>query len=152
MPGERHALRHDAKPTGPLTRVNWRADPLLQSAHRQTACRATDRRVLRVEDAWPTRVGRGHALTLTGLRRSVGRSAVGRCVLVLGDTYLGGLQGRLVQDVLRLLARGLSNRDIGKQLFISETTAKFHVGNILRKLQVSRRAEAVYVASKEGFI
>lgn len=56
------------------------------------------------------------------------------------------------QDVLRLLARGLSNRDIGKQLFISETTAKFHVGNILRKLQVSRRAEAVYVASKEGFI
>jgi two-component system response regulator DevR len=56
------------------------------------------------------------------------------------------------QDVLRLLARGMSNRAIGKQLFISETTAKFHVCNIMRKLQVSRRAEAVYVASKEGFI
>lgn len=56
------------------------------------------------------------------------------------------------QDVLRLLARGLSNRAIGKQLFISETTAKFHVCNLMRKLQVSRRAEAVYVASKEGFI
>ena len=56
------------------------------------------------------------------------------------------------QDVLRLLARGMSNRAIGRQLFISETTAKFHVGNIMRKLQVSRRAEAVYVASKEGFI
>lgn len=55
-------------------------------------------------------------------------------------------------DVLRLLARGLSNRAIGKQLFISETTAKFHVCNIMRKLQVTRRAEAVYVASKEGFI
>jgi two-component system response regulator DevR len=55
-------------------------------------------------------------------------------------------------DVLRLLARGLSNRAIGRQLFISETTAKFHVCNIMRKLQVSRRAEAVYVASKEGFI
>lgn len=56
------------------------------------------------------------------------------------------------QEVLRLLARGLSNRDIGRQLFISETTAKFHVGNIMRKLRVSRRAEAVYVASKSGVI
>jgi DNA-binding NarL/FixJ family response regulator len=56
------------------------------------------------------------------------------------------------QDVLRLLARGLSNRAIGKQLYISETTAKFHVCNIMRKLGVTRRAEAVYVASKEGFI
>jgi len=56
------------------------------------------------------------------------------------------------REVLRLLARGLSNRDIGEKLFISETTAKFHVGNILRKLGVSRRAEAVYEASKMGVI
>jgi DNA-binding NarL/FixJ family response regulator len=55
-------------------------------------------------------------------------------------------------EVLRLLAHGLSNRDIGAELFISETTAKFHVGNILRKLGVSRRAEAVYEGSKLGVI
>lgn len=55
-------------------------------------------------------------------------------------------------EVLRLLARGLSNKDIGAKLYISETTAKFHVGNILRKLEVSRRAEAVYEASKLGVI
>lgn len=55
-------------------------------------------------------------------------------------------------EVLTLLARGLSNRAIGKQLYISETTAKFHVGNIMRKLQVTRRAEAVYIASKNGVI
>ncbi len=55
-------------------------------------------------------------------------------------------------EVLSLLATGLSNRDIGKQLYISETTAKFHVGNILRKLGVTRRAEAVYEASKLGVI
>jgi len=55
-------------------------------------------------------------------------------------------------EVLGLLARGLSNRDIGARLYISETTAKFHVGNILRKLEVSRRAEAVYEASKMGVI
>lgn len=55
-------------------------------------------------------------------------------------------------EVLRLLAHGMSNRDIGARLYISETTAKFHVGNILRKLGVSRRAEAVYAASKIGVI
>lgn len=55
-------------------------------------------------------------------------------------------------EVLRLLASGMSNSRIGKELFISETTAKFHVGNILRKLKVSRRAEAVYAASKAGLL
>jgi DNA-binding NarL/FixJ family response regulator len=55
-------------------------------------------------------------------------------------------------DVLRLLARGLSNRAIGRELFISETTVKFHVGNLMRKLLVSRRAEAVYAASKLGLL
>ncbi|MFX4287885.1 MadR family response regulator transcription factor [Janibacter sp. G349] len=55
-------------------------------------------------------------------------------------------------EVLRLLASGLSNSKIGAELFISETTAKFHVGNILRKLGVSRRAEAVYAASKAGLL
>lgn len=56
------------------------------------------------------------------------------------------------QEVLGLLARGLSNVQIGKKLFISDTTVKFHVGNILRKLGVSRRAEAVHLAGKMGLI
>lgn len=55
-------------------------------------------------------------------------------------------------QVLRLLATGLSNNQIGEQLYISATTAKFHVSNIMRKLEVSRRAEAVYAASKRGLI
>nr|WP_290367917.1 response regulator transcription factor [Spelaeibacter cavernicola] len=55
-------------------------------------------------------------------------------------------------EVLRLLAAGMSNSSIGERLFISATTAKFHVSNILRKLEVSRRAEAVYAASKRGLI
>ncbi|MDJ0111952.1 response regulator transcription factor, partial [Rhodococcus erythropolis] len=45
-------------------------------------------------------------------------------------------------EVLRLLANGLSNIKIGERLFISPTTVKFHVSNIMRKLEVSRRAEA----------
>lgn len=55
-------------------------------------------------------------------------------------------------QVLRLLAAGLSNNKIGEKLYISATTAKFHVSNIMRKLEVSRRAEAVYAASKRGLI
>ena len=54
--------------------------------------------------------------------------------------------------VLTLLARGLSNRDISGRLYISETTVKFHVRNIMRKLEAATRAEAVYEASKLGVI
>ncbi|MGQ0842173.1 MadR family response regulator transcription factor [Actinokineospora sp.] len=54
--------------------------------------------------------------------------------------------------VLRLLAHGLSNKDIGVRMYISETTVKFHVRNLMRKLGVSSRAEAVYESSKLGII
>jgi DNA-binding NarL/FixJ family response regulator len=53
-------------------------------------------------------------------------------------------------NVLRLVANGLSNRRIGAQLHLSETTVKFHVRNIMRKLDATSRAEAVYKATKNG--
>ena len=53
-------------------------------------------------------------------------------------------------SVLRLVANGLSNRGIGAQLHLSETTVKFHVRNIMRKLDATSRAEAVYKATKNG--
>jgi len=56
------------------------------------------------------------------------------------------------REILALLARGLSNVAIGQRLYISEATVKFHVGNVMRKLGVARRAEAVYAASKIGMI
>jgi DNA-binding NarL/FixJ family response regulator len=52
--------------------------------------------------------------------------------------------------VLQLVARGLSNRGIGARLYLSETTVKFHVRNIMRKLDAISRAEAVYKATKSG--
>lgn len=55
-------------------------------------------------------------------------------------------------EVLRLLATGLSNSAIGSELFISATTVKFHVSNIMRKLGATRRAEAVHLAGKGGLI
>jgi two-component system response regulator DevR len=42
-------------------------------------------------------------------------------------------------EALRLLAAGLTNQKIGERPFTSATTAKFHVSNIMRKLEVSRR-------------
>ncbi len=53
-------------------------------------------------------------------------------------------------SVLRLVASGLSNRGIGAQLYLSETTVKFHVRNLMRKLDAASRAEAVYKATKAG--
>jgi len=55
-------------------------------------------------------------------------------------------------EILSLLAHGLSNAAIGQRLYISAATVKFHVGNVMHKLGVRRRAEAVYAASKMGLI
>jgi DNA-binding NarL/FixJ family response regulator len=54
------------------------------------------------------------------------------------------------REVMTLLARGLTNREIGSQMFVSESTAKFHVHNVMRKLGVRRRAEVAYAAGKYG--
>ena len=53
-------------------------------------------------------------------------------------------------DVLRLLAEGRSNGDIGRALFISTKTASTHVSNILRKLNAANRVEAAGVAIRLG--
>ena len=55
-------------------------------------------------------------------------------------------------EVLRLVARGLNNRDIAKELFISENTVKNHVRNILEKLQLHSRMEAVVYAVREKLL
>ena len=55
-------------------------------------------------------------------------------------------------EVLRLVARGLNNRDIAKQLFISENTVKNHIRNILEKLQLHSRMEAVVYAVREKLL
>ena len=61
------------------------------------------------------------------------------------------LTGREV-DVLTLLASGKSNKEIGTNLYISETTVKGHLRNIFTKLKVLSRTEAVTVASRRGLV
>jgi DNA-binding NarL/FixJ family response regulator len=55
-------------------------------------------------------------------------------------------------EVLRLVAKGLNNREVAKELFISENTVKNHVRNILEKLQLHSRMEAVMYAMKEKLL
>jgi DNA-binding NarL/FixJ family response regulator len=49
-------------------------------------------------------------------------------------------------DVLRLITKGFSNAEIGKELFISDTTVKTHVTRVLQKLEVRDRAQAIVMA------
>jgi DNA-binding NarL/FixJ family response regulator len=55
-------------------------------------------------------------------------------------------------EVLRLVAQGLNNKDIAKRLFISENTVKNHVRNLLEKLQLHSRMEAVLYAVREKLV
>jgi DNA-binding NarL/FixJ family response regulator len=53
-------------------------------------------------------------------------------------------------DVFRLITRGLSNAEIGRELFISETTVKTHVTRLLQKLDLRDRAQAIVLAYQSG--
>ena len=77
--------------------------------------------------------------------RLVERIAAERAERPLPD----GLTAREV-EVLRLIARGLSNREIASQLFVSEATVKTHINNLFSKTGVRDRAQAVVYAHERG--
>ena len=53
-------------------------------------------------------------------------------------------------DVFRLITRGLSNAEIGEELYISDTTVKTHITHILQKLDLRDRVQAVVLAYETG--
>jgi len=55
------------------------------------------------------------------------------------------------QEVLRLLAAGMSNAEIGQAIFLSEATVKTHIGRVLTKLECRDRVQAVVFAYRTGF-
>jgi DNA-binding CsgD family transcriptional regulator len=82
-----------------------------------------------------------------GGRSALVRSVVGEPVATPTNTF--GLSSR-EREVLGLIAKGRTNREIGERLFISQKTVGVHVGNILAKLGVSGRVEAAAVAIRLG--
>jgi DNA-binding NarL/FixJ family response regulator len=71
----------------------------------------------------------------------------------LGSTR--GLPERLTDrelDVIKLVAKGLSNKQIAHEIFLSESTVKFHLQNASKKLNAHRRAEIVHRAVAAGLI
>jgi DNA-binding NarL/FixJ family response regulator len=83
---------------------------------------------------------RAVAATVTGARLGSAAS--------VADSVLTGRE----REVLALVAEGLTNREIGKRLFISEKTASVHLSNVMSKLNVASRTEAVTVAHRRGLL
>jgi DNA-binding NarL/FixJ family response regulator len=65
-----------------------------------------------------------------------------------GEDMLTGRE----REILQLLADGMSNADVAKQLFISQETVKSHVRHILTKLEADTRTHAVAIALREAII
>lgn len=75
-----------------------------------------------------------------------------RRTLATGNVPLPAEVSARELQVARLIGAGRSNREIGEALAITESTVKFHVRNLMRKLGAARRAEVVYEATKRGLL
>lgn len=84
-------------------------------------------------------------------RRLIERFAAGKSPVRARRGALNDLTNREL-EVLRLVARGMSNAEIAKELFIGETTVKTHVARLLMKLDLRDRVQAVIFAYESGVV
>jgi DNA-binding CsgD family transcriptional regulator len=131
-------------------RGHWRlAEALMGAGRREEAAQ-----VWSVAAATATRLGAvplSTALEALALRGHLATGpARGGSAAPRDRAYLTAALTDREREVLRLLARGMSNRKIGEELFISPKTASVHVSNIFAKLAVTNRTEAAVIAEREG--
>jgi DNA-binding CsgD family transcriptional regulator len=131
-------------------RGQWRlAEALIGAGRREEAAE-----VWRAAAATATRLGAvplSAALEAVALRGHLGTGPARTGSASPRDrAYLTAALTDREREVLRLLARGMSNRKIGEELFISPKTASVHVSNIFAKLAVTNRTEAAVIAEREG--
>ncbi len=130
-------------------RARWRLAEVLAEAGDRTAAREELRLAARVAGelrAAPLQA----ALADLGRRARIGVPSAAEADVDPGASGpLASLTSREL-DVLRLLAAGHSNKEIGTELFISPKTASVHVSNILAKLNAASRTEAAAIAHRDG--
>jgi DNA-binding NarL/FixJ family response regulator len=95
--------------------------------------------------------GGGSLFAPSVTRRLIQRFAEDRTPARTESAGLGDLTER-ERDVLKLIARGLSNSEIADTLVVSEHTTKTHVSSILRKLELRDRVQAVVLAYECGLV
>jgi DNA-binding NarL/FixJ family response regulator len=87
-------------------------------------------------------------------RKLMARFFEGEAILHSQREELGGVTNPELtpreQEILRYLAYGLTNKEIGQALFISEKTVKSHLSSIFKKLNVTRRLQAILYAIQQG--
>ncbi|PXY20797.1 response regulator [Prauserella muralis] len=105
-----------------------------------------------LKDADPDEIADAVRAAARGETHLSGR--VARCLtreLTAPHSGLSALTAR-ERDILKLVARGHSNREIANQLTISERTARTHVSNVLAKLSLASRTQAALLAIREGLV
>jgi DNA-binding CsgD family transcriptional regulator len=84
-----------------------------------------------------------------GLRLTIEKKAAQEVLFIINETELVRLGiSKREQEVLALMAQGLSNQEIGDKLFVSLNTIKTHTSNLFLKLEVNRRTQAVQKAKQ----
>jgi DNA-binding NarL/FixJ family response regulator len=96
-------------------------------------------------------VARGEALLAPAITQRLIERFVSRPTLEESAPALSELSPREL-EVLRLVARGLSNAEIAAELIVGEATVKTHVANVLRKLNLRDRVQAVIFAYESGLV
>ena len=147
-----HADRGPGEALGVLDKdALWEFSSALSHAHESAGLRRTlrrEREELRQFLEWLN----ARSVALADAPITLSSSAAGRIISDGSELFDPHTEDRIVfldiltrreLDVLRLVAEGGTNRTIAASLVLSETTVKFHVNSILRKLHVANRAEAV---------